>query len=80
MMMPDGNLQAIIHDITERKKNEGALAASEARYRELIELAVDGILLVSDEGIISGINSQIEKMTGKTKDHLIGLNIRELFT
>lgn len=67
-------------DITERKKTEQALAASEQRYRELIELAVDGILLGSNDGLISGVNSQLEKMTGKRREELSGLHIGELFT
>ena len=31
-------------DITERKKTEEALISSEAKYRDLVELAVDGIM------------------------------------
>lgn len=79
-MMPDGSFQAIFQDITQRKKNEEALAASEAKYRELVELAVDGIMLGSNEGLITGVNSQLEKMTGKSRDELIGRHIRDLFT
>ncbi len=79
-MMPDGSFQAIFQDITLRKKNEEALAASESKYRELVELAVDGILLGSNDGLITGVNSQLEKMTGRTREELLGRHIRELFT
>lgn len=45
-----------------------------------MELAVDGIMLGSNEGLITGVNSQLEKMTGKSRDELIGRHIRDLFT
>ena len=67
-------------DISERKKAEKALRESENRYRELIELAADGILLGSHEGIIIGANSQMQKLTGRTLDQLIGKYVGELFS
>lgn len=67
-------------DITERKKTEEALISSEAKYRDLVELAVDGIMLGSNDGLIISLNSRMEKMTGKKRKDLIGLHISELFT
>ena len=66
-------------DITERKKVETALIGSERRYRELIELAVDGILIGSSEGIIIDANTVIQKITGRLPDNLKGINVQELF-
>ncbi len=74
-------------DITERKKTEQALQraqaellASEARYRGLIDLAVDGILLGTLDSKIIDINFQLEEMAGRKKDELIGSDISRLFT
>ena len=38
--------RTLVIDITDRKRSEEALRESENRYRELVELAVDGILVV----------------------------------
>lgn len=68
-----------IVDISDRKSIEKALVESENKYRELIELAVDGILLGSHEGIITGANSQMQKLSGRSLDELIGQHVRILF-
>ena len=39
-------LQAVVRDITERKRTEEAVRASETRYRRLFEAARDGILIL----------------------------------
>lgn len=70
----------VIQDITEEKEARTALISSKSKYRELVELAVDGILLASNDGLISGMNSQLEKITGRSRDQLTGLHIGELFT
>ncbi|MEI6820382.1 MAG: PAS domain S-box protein [Bacteroidota bacterium] len=68
-------------DITERMKAEEALKNSNQRYKELIELAVDGILVGTHEGYIIEANSTICTMTGRTKEELIGKHINEaIFT
>lgn len=70
---------AIAQDISKRKKAEIALQESERRYRELIELAVDGILLGSPDGIIIEANTYMQNITGRPLDKLIGENVNELF-
>ena len=70
---------AMAQDITERKLAETLILKSEKRFRELIELAVDGILIGSPEGIIIQANTYMLKLTGRTLKNLIGININELF-
>ena len=67
-------------DITKRKKAEIALQESERRFRELIELAVDGILLGSPDGIIIGANTYMQNITGRPLNKLIGIRVNELFS
>jgi len=71
---------AIARDITDRKRTETAIQDSERRYRELIELAVDGILLGSHDGKIIGANTYMLKLTGRSLDDLLGKNVSVLFS
>jgi PAS domain S-box-containing protein len=73
------HILSITRDITDRKLAAIALQESESRYRELIELAVDGILLGSSDGIVIGANTCILNLTGRKSDQLIGKHISCLF-
>lgn len=74
------HILSITRDVTERKRMEIELRDSETRFRELIELAPDGILLGSHNGTIQGANSRMLSITGRTLTELIGLNISSLFS
>jgi len=71
---------AMAQDITQRKLTETALQESERRYRELIDLAVDGILTGSQEGTIIGANTYMLSLTGRSLEKLLGMNIKEIFS
>ncbi|HDR04372.1 MAG TPA: PAS domain S-box protein [Candidatus Marinimicrobia bacterium] len=77
----NGKVIAIIgvnQDISEQKQAEEALIASELRYRELIELAADGILIGSPDAIIIDINQSLTKLFGLGKEAILGKHIRAL--
>lgn len=67
-------LDGILEDITEQKKAEKALKESEARYKILTDLTIEGII-IHKKGIILDVNSSAQKMTGYTSDFVIGKSI-----
>lgn len=71
---------AMVRDITERKRIENELIKSEEKYRSIIELAADTILLGDSNGNIIGANLKAVELTGYTIDELMGKNISSLFT
>ncbi len=64
-------IQCIWHDITERKRAEEKLRASEAKYRRLVEDINDGYL-VTKRGVIVFANAKIGEMLGYEVKELIG--------
>jgi two-component system cell cycle sensor histidine kinase/response regulator CckA len=53
--------------------------ASEERFRSIIDLAVDGILMGSGDGRLLGANRRIRELTGFTSEELVGRPLRDLF-
>ncbi len=59
-------------DITERKRAQEALAASEQRYRALFEHSPDAVYLLDTEGRFVQGNASLESLLGVHLDHLVG--------
>ena len=68
----------VAEDITERKRAEDVLLKSENRFRELVELAVDGILLGSNEGIVTDANHSMCDIAGLPREKIVGKHISSL--
>jgi PAS domain S-box-containing protein len=64
--------QGIFWDVTERKRNEEAIAASERRYRQLTEATQDGIVLADQDGRISLFNPAAERLFGYRATEIVG--------
>ena len=71
-MLPDGKIQAILRDITDKTESELALVASEYRFRTLAEHAPVGIFETNLIGDIIYVNEKITEYTGASRDELMG--------
>lgn len=76
-ILDEGMHQAIIRDITERKKVEGILKDSERKFRALIENSSDIILILSEDLIIKYVSNSANRILGYETEFLIGKNSME---
>ncbi len=64
----------VLEDISEKKKSDEALKESEARFKILTDIAIEGIIM-HKEGIIIDVNPSAQKMTGYSSDFVKGRSI-----
>ncbi len=68
-------LYCVFHDITESRKVQKALMESEAGYRQLVELAQEGIWAVDNDFNTVFVNPHMAQMLGYTESEMIGKSI-----
>jgi len=71
---------AAARDITASKALEGQLRDSQFYTRTLIESNIDALMTTDPLGIISDVNQQMETLTGRTREELIGSPFKQYFT
>ncbi|MCJ8294841.1 MAG: diguanylate cyclase [Colwellia sp.] len=64
--------------IAERERATSAIISSEKMFRNLMESAYDGIIMVDNKGNIASVNERLIIMTGYTKAELIGHQVELL--
>lgn len=65
----------MLHDLSIRKQLDNQLRASEARWRAIVESAVDGIVVIDSHGRVEGFNPAAERLFGYTEAEVIGRNV-----
>jgi PAS domain S-box-containing protein len=64
--------QALTSEILERKRAEEELRYSELRTRMIVENALDGVITMNAEGLITGWNAQAKTIFGWSAQEVIG--------
>jgi PAS domain S-box-containing protein len=77
-LLEDGKYQAIIRDITERKRLEYILKDNERKFRALIENLSEVIIILSKDFKLNFISSTAHKILGYDPEKLIGKSAFEL--
>jgi len=72
----------IVHiiEITERRQIADSLFRSEEQFRMLLDLAPDAFFQGDDHGNFITINKSAIELTGYTREELLKMNMKELFT
>jgi PAS domain S-box-containing protein len=71
-------VQAILTDITERKRAEEALRGSEEKFKGIFEHANDGVIYLDSSGNILDINEKAARMFGGPKQHVLNKHFTEV--
>jgi PAS domain S-box-containing protein len=68
----------LLHNLTKREGLSNQLQASEARWRAVIDSAVDGIIVIDTHGRIETFNRGAERLFGYTEQEVLGQNVAML--
>ena len=68
----------IFRDVDAQRRTEKQLKDSERRFRDLLESAPDGILMVDADGIIRLANRRVDQLFGHAREELVGKPVEVL--
>jgi PAS domain S-box-containing protein len=71
-------IRSTVQDITDRKRTEAALVASERRARVLFEGIEDAVFVHAPDGRILDVNPAATRLLGYTRDELLGMTTRDI--
>jgi len=74
------NILSVVSDIGLRKRAEDALRNMSAYNRNLIETSPDPLITIDPEGRISDVNIATERVTGCSRDIIMGTDFSDYFT
>ncbi len=66
---------AVQEDVTEKKRAHDALRESEMRISTILDNVIDGLITITEEGIIETYNNAAEEIFGYTTQEAIGHNV-----
>lgn len=78
---PDGDVIrsiGIVQDVTERRLVERAMQAKDARYRDIIETAIDGFWIIDLSGRFIQVNEAYCRMSGYGREELLGMAVADV--
>jgi PAS domain S-box-containing protein len=68
-------LHCIFHDITEIRNVQKSLVESEAQYRQLVEVAQEGVWVFDEDYVTKFVNPRMAQMFGYVQSELVGKKI-----
>jgi PAS domain S-box-containing protein len=77
-ILPDGRWQAIVRDISERKRVEEERDRASRRVAEILEAAPDAVVVCGADGRIVLVNEQTWRLFGYEPEALLGRSVEEL--
>jgi PAS domain S-box-containing protein len=71
---------AVARDVTEQRRLEEQLREQQTYARGLIESSVDALVTVDPDVVITDVNEQMIRLTGYSREELIGSPFKDYFT
>jgi PAS domain S-box-containing protein len=75
----DGTFFCVVRDITEKKRAELLLKASEAEIRSLVDNMFTAVIKTGADGIILSANPRTEELLGYSSNELVGEHLSKIF-